>query len=136
MVYTKFVPFENKTCLVKAMSYEGKNLKGTVSNVKFPDGLEFESQMQLFMLMDELYDEINSPQRAMERRSFEGTSITSAPAQPAAGAGGQIATFRINVHFRQNASWQGTITWLEKESEASFRSVLELMMIMDSALSE
>ena len=136
MVYTKFVPFESKTCLVKAKSYAGKNLKGTVTNAKFPEGLEFESQMQLLMIMDELYDELNSPQRAMERRSFSGTTVSATGAQPAENAGGQIATFRINVHFRQNASWQGTVTWLEEEAEASFRSVLELLMILDSALSE
>ena len=36
--------------------------------------------------------------------------------------------------FRQNASWQGSVTWLDKGREESFRSVLELLLLMDSAI--
>ncbi|NLW65775.1 MAG: hypothetical protein GXY26_06040, partial [Clostridiales bacterium] len=36
--------------------------------------------------------------------------------------------------FRQNASWQGVITWAEDRREESFRSALELVFLMDSAL--
>ena len=135
MVYTKFVPYENKTCLVKATAYDGKNLRGTVYNAGFPDGLSFDSQMHLFLIMDRLYDELNCPQRAMERRSFEGAAAAAAPVQQPIGTDDAIASFKINVYFRQNASWQGTVTWLEQEAEASFRSVLELMLIIDGALS-
>ena len=47
---------------------------------------------------------------------------------------GQGATFVVNILFRQHTSWQGTITWCEKNHEQSFRSVLELLNLMDSAL--
>ena len=47
---------------------------------------------------------------------------------------GEAATFALRILFRQNASWQGSITWLEGEAEQSFRSVLELILLMDSAL--
>ena len=49
-------------------------------------------------------------------------------------AKGKVATFTIRVLFRQHTSWQGTILWLEKNMEQSFRSVLELILLMDSAL--
>ena len=49
---------------------------------------------------------------------------------------GALATFAVRLIFRQNASWQGSITWLEGEAEQSFRSVLELTLLMDSALME
>jgi hypothetical protein len=38
------------------------------------------------------------------------------------------------VLFRQNASWQGSITWMEGKQEQSFRSALELIFLMNSAL--
>ena len=47
---------------------------------------------------------------------------------------GKLATFVVKVLFRQHTSWQGSITWLEEQSEQAFRSVLELILLMDSAL--
>jgi len=47
---------------------------------------------------------------------------------------GYQATFMVKILFRQHTSWQGTITWLEKKREQTFRSVLELILLMDSAL--
>ena len=41
----------------------------------------------------------------------------------------------MRVIFRQNASWQGSVTWLEEEKEENFRSVLELVLLMHSATS-
>ena len=47
---------------------------------------------------------------------------------------GQKATFVIKVLFCQLNSWQGTVMWCEKNKEERFRSVLELLVLMDSAL--
>jgi len=46
------------------------------------------------------------------------------------------AKFIVNVKCRQNASWQGTIKWLDKNEEKQFRSALEMLKLMDEALSE
>ena len=48
---------------------------------------------------------------------------------------GKKATFLIKILFRQNASWQGSVAWLEGKREQSFRSALELLFLMDSVLS-
>ena len=47
---------------------------------------------------------------------------------------GRAATFALRVLFRQNASWQGSVSWMEGNREESFRSVLELLFLMNSAL--
>ena len=47
---------------------------------------------------------------------------------------GALATFQIQVIFRQHTSWQGMVVWQERHMEQSFRSVLELILLMDSAL--
>jgi len=45
-----------------------------------------------------------------------------------------VATFRLRVIFRQHTSWQGTLLWQDERQEESFRSVLELIHLIDSAL--
>ena len=47
---------------------------------------------------------------------------------------GKIATFQIQVLFREFRTWQGRIVWKEQNQEASFRSVLELMQLLDEIL--
>ncbi|HHY63462.1 MAG TPA: hypothetical protein GX501_00290 [Clostridiaceae bacterium] len=44
------------------------------------------------------------------------------------------ATFIIKVLFRQNATWQGKIQWVEKNKTQNFRSDLEMLKLMDDAL--
>ena len=45
----------------------------------------------------------------------------------------QRATFVVQIQFRENATWQGTVQWAEKKQSLNFRSALELIRIMDSA---
>ncbi|NLC78547.1 MAG: hypothetical protein GX683_02310 [Ruminococcaceae bacterium] len=46
------------------------------------------------------------------------------------------ATFVVTVLYRQNATWQGTLKWLEGGREEKFRSALELIKLMDSAVED
>ena len=50
------------------------------------------------------------------------------------GQNGKKCTFEISVKFQQNATWQGTILWAEKNLKQNFRSVLEMLKLMDEAL--
>lgn len=43
-------------------------------------------------------------------------------------------TFIINVKCRQNRTWQGTVKWIEGQKEVPFRSALELIKLIDSAM--
>ena len=45
-------------------------------------------------------------------------------------------TFIIRVQHRQNASWQGSVQWVEGGKEQHFRSALELIKMMDEALEQ
>ena len=49
-------------------------------------------------------------------------------------AKGKLATFAIRIQYRNNASWQGRIKWIEGDAEECFRSVLELFWLLDSAM--
>ena len=43
-------------------------------------------------------------------------------------------TFVVHVISQENATWQGQVTWLDKKETMSFRSLLELIKLMDDAL--
>ena len=43
-------------------------------------------------------------------------------------------TFVVQVIDTQNATWQGTVTWLDGKHQQNFRSLLELVKLMDSAV--
>ena len=47
---------------------------------------------------------------------------------------GKKGTFVVHVQYLENSTWQGEIAWAEKNESLKFRSALELLKIMDSAL--
>lgn len=49
---------------------------------------------------------------------------------------GDEATFVVHIKYRQNATWQGRVTWADKKQSMNFRSALELLKLIDSALDE
>ena len=49
---------------------------------------------------------------------------------------GDMGTFVIRVQHRQHSSWQGRVTYLDKDQTVCFRSALELIKIIDSTLDE
>ena len=55
-------------------------------------------------------------------------------ASKVANQNGEKATFVVNVQYRQNSTWQGQVVWVEKNIRKSFRSTLEMLKLIDSAL--
>lgn len=43
-------------------------------------------------------------------------------------------TFVVKILDRQNATWQGEVTWVEEQKVQHFRSALELLKMIDGAL--
>ena len=43
-------------------------------------------------------------------------------------------TFVVEVVDQQNASWQGSVNWVNTGKKEHFRSALELIRLIDSAL--
>lgn len=43
-------------------------------------------------------------------------------------------TFIIDIKSRENSSWQGTVKWAQTQQLVPFRSVLELIKLLDSAV--
>ena len=126
---------EYRTTVVCIHSYENKNPCGYFHNPYLSEGRSFNSMTQFLTEMEQALNSMEFPQ------SFAATRTFAAPPEHGTGppgteeTAGALATFALRILFRQNASWQGSVTWLEGRKEQSFRSVLELILLMDSALS-
>lgn len=45
-------------------------------------------------------------------------------------------TFILEIKSTRNNTWQGTILWVQTQQKVAFRSALEAIKILDSALTE
>ena len=43
-------------------------------------------------------------------------------------------TFVIQILYRENDTWQGTVKWVDGKKELRFRSAMELIKIMEEAM--
>lgn len=95
----------------------------------------FESLSQLLIKLEMLLDELQMPQSYTATRTFSTMVEQMGSRLPQQDIRRGIrGTFELQVIFRQHSSWQGVVIWRERQLEQSFRSVLELVMLMDSAL--
>lgn len=131
---SKFVPNDARTTVITVTSYEDKNPAGMIFNTYFGEAFAFRSLTELFISVDAMLDELELPRASTNTRRFTSPAANAAP--PLVKKMQEtLATFKLKVLFRQNASWQGNLTWVEGKSEAPFRSVLELVHLINSALS-
>ena len=126
---------EYRTTVVCVDAYEDGVLSGRLYNPALTGGTQFRSVMDFLIKMEDLLDRMQLPQSFTAARSFAPAPRHRADSPPDQGPQeGKLGTFSIRVIFRQNASWQGSVTWLEGGRDESFRSVLELLLLMHSAL--
>ena len=126
--------YENRKTLVCVDSYENGVLQGRFYTA-FRGMEAFNSLSQFLIRMESMLEENRVPQSYTASRSFS----EILPQDNRDTVSGEIrhgarATFELQILFRQHSSWQGLIVWQDKKLEQSFRSVLELVLLMDSAL--
>lgn len=115
-------------------TYENEVPSGCFYHANLEQGAKFSGLIPLLKGLEEMMNCVRSPQNFMALRSFEEKETQEPLFSAMEPCHGTRATFVVNVLFRQNASWQGKLTWLEGEREEAFRSVLELLFLMDNAL--
>lgn len=134
-VSARFVPCSRSTYVIAVTGYEDKNISGTLYCPALNLTLPFSNLMQLLFRMESLMDRLNAPQRSMRQRTFQAAPREPDPDPlPSADDCTPLASFSVNVLFRQNASWQGNLVWTDAKLESSFRSALELVGLLDEAL--
>ena len=118
-------------------SYHDAVLEGRFYNNLREDGVRFLSTIDFLRSVEDMLNEMQFPQAFSGIRRFQTPAADECEApEKRMFYNGDCATFHLKIFFRQNTSWQGTIRWVEGKKEESFRSVLELLFLMDSALRE
>lgn len=121
---------------VSVDSYEDKNPVGRLRCNEQERELHFANLMQFLLDVEGmLRDEEGTEGAARYKRISppDGGRRGGGAAKPCPG---KLATVQLKILFRQHASWQGTVTWGENRQEHTFRSALELIMLLDSSLSQ
>lgn len=127
-----------RTSIVAVDSYSDTEFIGRLYNPFYENVVRIVSFHQLIKELDNLMDEIGCPMSGMGKRSFSNLATENQRAKMIEDEmtvpKGKKATFAIRTQYRNNASWQGTVKWLESETDEYFRSLLDLFWLMDSAM--
>lgn len=122
---------------------------GRIYNRYQEEAVLFYHLPQVMRILNQLYDTLDYPQASTIYRSFQKKEKqvecrreikrvrVQAPVKAAEelfAKDGEMATFILDVQYRQNSTWQGVIAWKEMEKKASFNSELELIRLLERAL--
>ena len=124
-------------------AYREGEFEGELWHSYSTEPVPFRNIDQMTQSMERLYDWLKFPHPGTNSRSFgeekrswygthERTKVMSD--ENLLGKHGDIGTFIVRVQHRQNSSWQGRITWMEEDKTINFRSVWELIKLMESAV--
>lgn len=106
--------------------------------------IPFVSGEQAVFLMEQLFDSLQFPYPSTLERSFS-EELKSAPTsrqerlmndEDLLSRHGDLGSFIVRVQHRHNSSWQGTLTWMERDKTVHFRSIWEMIKLVESALNE
>ena len=122
MFRRKMVPCQTTEALVTVTKYEDGVIEAVLRHPRLKEPQKINSISQLILVMDGLLDLEECPDNPIPL------------VMPIMVKEEIIATFQIQVLFREIYSWQGRLVWVERKEEASFRSVLELMKLLDDIL--
>lgn len=122
MIHRKFIPCRTMEALLSVTEYQDGIMNGILRHPRLEQPLQVCSLTQFIFALDSLLD-------------LEGCPDSPLPlVRPIPEDETSIATFQIQVLFQEHYTWQGRLVWKDTEQEASFRSVLELMQLIDEIL--
>lgn len=127
--------------IVHLNSTRQEEMKGSVYCEYLKKIFHFNSEGEMLDAMDDLFDCIAFPQAIFETRNFtnkKNRQIIKKADDFLEESMKELlqnkkTTFVVNVQYRQNATWQGTITWVEQGRVQHFRSALEMLKLMEQA---
>lgn len=143
---------------------ESSQFSGRFYHAYSRDAVAFSNMEEAIFELEKLYDSLNFPRPTTERRSFEGKEQehqerkktmkmeekhsmeqkdsagdktfmeVKASSEELLSRHGDLGTFIIRVQHRQNSSWQGRITWMDRNKTVYFRSIWEMIRLVAGAL--
>ncbi len=112
----------------------------TATNLHSNEGRPFGSLWELLAWIERDIDGNGYPQKMFKYRTWgkgaapmsENQTLEVNPPVESGEAGS--TTFIVQVLCRQNATWQGTIQWVDRRQTLTFRSEYEMLRLMDEAV--
>lgn len=121
------------------------------------EAVQFSTTEQLIFKMEALFDRLNYPQPTTSIRSFGRVPTVHIDSADRAdrqtqmrktekewekkmenrellSKHGDLGSFVVRVQHRQNSSWQGRLTWIEENKTVSFRSIWEMIKLIENAV--
>ena len=131
-------------CMLCVDAYRAGDLQGRLYHSLLAEPKSIFGAQQLMLQMEDIFEQTTHPVSSTRSRAFRDKTKMPAVYQEEQNGddmineiseikAGEKATFLIKVQYRQNATWQGEVTWVEKKETRQFRSALELIKMIDSA---
>ena len=124
MKKAKFFPGQMNEAILLVTSYQKGQLQGWLSHPRLDTPVEIFSIPHLLFSIDE---QLLNEDRLINYNAYNPTGLQDVP---------RIATLRIRILFQENHTWQGLLLWEDRAKEASFRSIWELIQILDEILTD
>lgn len=153
--YPAGLPLSARIFMLIVEERPNPGIQGCIRHLFFSQPEEFLNLTDAILRIDHMMDSLQCPQRDTQRRSFVKTGWKKAlmekdPQMESIGQeealrqcwparylrkrppGAQV--FYIQVYYRQYSSWQGEVYSCKQGEKRRFRSVLELLYFIQSAL--
>ena len=117
-----------------------ETMRGCIYNEYYKKVFHFQNEYEMISAMEDLFNSLAFPHASFESRSFQDKfkkiikkvdDVMDDSMKDL--RQNEKTTFIVNVQYRQNATWQGTITWVEENRTQHFRSALEMLKLMEQA---
>ena len=118
----QFFPCRTNEALLLVTSYHQGQMTGCLSSPRMESPAEVQSVPQLLFLLDDLS---SREDRTISHYAFDPAWMDGIPS---------VATLKIRVLFHEHHTRQGSVLWEDQRKEAAFRSVWELIQILDEIL--
>ena len=123
MKVNKLIPRQMTDAILYVTHYKEGALSGWLDHPRLNNPEKVQSVPALLFALDGILSREDIP---IGHRAFEESALPDTP----------IATIRLQVLFREHHTWQGCAIWEDQQMEAPFRSVLELIEILDEILAD
>ncbi len=136
------VPNGVMLCIDQMLDHE--RFRGRLYHRYHDGAIEINSSFEMVQVMEELFNEIQFPRPSVKDRSFVSTDSAGSyrkeekervmSDRDMLTKHGDLGSFIIKVQQRQAGTWQGRVTWVERNQTVRFRSILELIKLMESGI--
>lgn len=114
-------------------------IRGRVYHCYKKEAVSFANVVELIKIAEYLFEDIGYPQASTKSRSFgEKQEAYHSPCvekvveqKELLQHRGKKGTFITHVQYRQRSTWQGELSWIEKEESYRFHNSLEFIKLID-----